>query len=44
MKRINEHKLQAFTVGSMGKRVLSRKEQEELKKKEDEEAAAHVSS
>lgn len=26
----------------MGKRVLSRKEQEELKKKEDEEAAAHV--
>jgi hypothetical protein len=26
----------------MGKRGLSRKEQEELKKKEEEEAAAHV--
>lgn len=42
MKRINEHKLQAFTVGSMAGKRASRKEQEEMKKKEDEKAAAHV--
>jgi hypothetical protein len=41
-QKINEQKLAAFTIGAMGKRGLSRKEQEELKKKEEEEAAAHV--
>ncbi|XP_053963349.1 U2 snRNP-associated SURP motif-containing protein [Anastrepha ludens] len=42
MKRISEKKLEAFAVGNMGKRTLSKKELEEQKKKEDEAAAAHV--
>lgn len=42
MKRISEKKLEAFAVGNMGKRTLSKKEIEEQKKKEDEAAAAHV--
>ncbi|XP_055538676.1 U2 snRNP-associated SURP motif-containing protein isoform X2 [Wyeomyia smithii] len=42
MKKITEQKLQAFTVGTMGKRQLSRKELEEQKKREDEAAAAHA--
>ncbi|XP_058831221.1 U2 snRNP-associated SURP motif-containing protein [Topomyia yanbarensis] len=42
MKKIAEQKLQAFTVGTMGKRQLSRKELEEQKKREDEAAAAHA--
>ncbi|KAI8438904.1 hypothetical protein MSG28_011233 [Choristoneura fumiferana] len=42
MKKIPEQKLQAFSVGSMGARNLSKKELEELRKKEEEEAAAHV--
>lgn len=42
MKKIAEQKLQAFAVGTMGKRQLSRKEQEEQKRKEDEAAAAHA--
>uniref|UniRef100_A0A6B2EDE7 Putative splicing regulator n=1 Tax=Phlebotomus kandelakii TaxID=1109342 RepID=A0A6B2EDE7_9DIPT len=42
MKKINQHKLQAFAVGSMGQRGLSRKEQEEQKKREEEQAAAHA--
>lgn len=43
LKKIPEQKLQAFSVGSMGARNLSKKELEELRKKEEEEAAAHVS-
>ncbi|XP_036331068.1 U2 snRNP-associated SURP motif-containing protein [Rhagoletis pomonella] len=42
MKRISDKKLEAFAVGNMGKRTLSKKELEEQKKKEDEAAAAHV--
>ncbi|XP_055702825.1 U2 snRNP-associated SURP motif-containing protein [Phlebotomus papatasi] len=42
MKKINQHKLQAFAVGAMGQRGLSRKEQEEQKKREEEQAAAHA--
>ncbi|XP_037821310.1 U2 snRNP-associated SURP motif-containing protein [Lucilia sericata] len=42
MKRISEKKLEAFAVGTMGKRQLSKKEIEEQKKKDDEAAAAHV--
>lgn len=42
LQKIAEQKLQAFTVGTMGKRQLSRKELEEQKKREDEAAAAHV--
>ncbi|XP_005179362.1 U2 snRNP-associated SURP motif-containing protein [Musca domestica] len=42
MKRISEKKLEAFNVGTMAKRQLSKKEIEEQKKKDDEEAAAHV--
>nr|XP_013118904.1 unnamed protein product [Stomoxys calcitrans] len=42
MKRISEKKLEAFNVGAMAKRQLSKKEIEEQKKKDDEEAAAHV--
>lgn len=36
--------MEAFSVGIMGKRQLSKREIEEQKKKEDEEAAAHVRS
>lgn len=43
-QKINEQKLQAFTIGAMGKRPLTRKEQEEIRKREEEEAAAHVSN
>ena len=35
--------MEAFAVGTMGKRQLSKKELEEQKKKDDEAAAAHVS-
>lgn len=41
-QRISEKKLEAFNVGTMAKRQLSKKEIEEQKKKDDEEAAAHV--
>lgn len=43
LQKINEQKLQAFAIGAMGKRPLSRREQEEQRKREDQEAAAHVS-
>ncbi|XP_065367356.1 U2 snRNP-associated SURP motif-containing protein [Calliphora vicina] len=42
MKRISEKKLEAFAVGTMGKRQMSKKELEDQKKKDDEAAAAHV--
>lgn len=41
-QKINEQKLQAFAIGTMGQRPLSRREQEERRKKEEEEAAANV--
>lgn len=41
-QQIAEQKLKAFSVGTMGKRTLSKKEMEEQKKKEQEEAAAQV--
>lgn len=43
IQKINEKKLEAFSIGTMGKRVLSKKELEEQRKKEEDEAAAHVS-
>ncbi|XP_072401929.1 U2 snRNP-associated SURP motif-containing protein [Diabrotica undecimpunctata] len=39
---IAEQKLKAFTIGTMGKRTLSKRELEEQRKREEEEAAAHV--
>jgi hypothetical protein len=36
--------LKAFSIGTMGKRTLSKKEQDEQRKREQEEAAAQVSS
>ncbi|XP_026475095.1 U2 snRNP-associated SURP motif-containing protein isoform X2 [Ctenocephalides felis] len=42
IKKINEKKLEAFSIGTMGKRVLSKKELEEQRKKEEDEAAAHA--
>jgi len=42
LQKIAEQKLKAFSIGSMGKRSLSKKEQEELKKREQQEAAAQV--
>lgn len=42
-QKINEQKLQAFAIGAMGKRPLSKKEQEDRRKREEETAAAHVS-
>lgn len=40
LQKINEQKLQAFQIGAMGKKPVSRKEQEELKKKQEEQEAA----
>ncbi|KYB29903.1 U2 snRNP-associated SURP motif-containing protein-like Protein [Tribolium castaneum] len=42
IKNIPEQKLKAFSIGTMGKRSLSKKELEEQRKKEEERAAAHV--
>ncbi|KAL0272337.1 UNVERIFIED_CONTAM: hypothetical protein PYX00_005352 [Menopon gallinae] len=42
MKQIAEQKLKAFSIGTMGKRPLSKREIEEQRKKEEEEAAAHA--
>lgn len=42
IKNIPQQKLKAFSIGSMGKRGLSKKEMEEQRKKEEERAAAHV--
>lgn len=42
LQKIAEQKLQAFAIGAMGQRPLSRREQEERRKKEEEEAAASV--
>ncbi|GLH10041.1 U2 snRNP-associated SURP motif-containing protein [Gryllus bimaculatus] len=42
MKQISEQKLKAFSIGTMGKRQLSKKELEEQRKKEQEEAAAQA--
>ncbi|XP_049858071.1 U2 snRNP-associated SURP motif-containing protein [Schistocerca gregaria] len=42
MKQIAEQKLKAFSIGSMGKRQLSKKELEEQRKKEQEVAAAQA--
>uniref|UniRef100_A0A0L8H321 Uncharacterized protein n=1 Tax=Octopus bimaculoides TaxID=37653 RepID=A0A0L8H321_OCTBM len=44
VKAISESKLKAFNIGTMniGKKGLSKKEQEELKRKQDEEATAQV--
>ena len=41
-RSIAEQKLKSFSIGSMGKRGISRKEQEELKKKQDQEEVAKV--
>lgn len=43
-QKIAEQKLQAFAIGAMGQRPLSRREQEERRKKEEEQAAASVCS
>ncbi|XP_065165583.1 U2 snRNP-associated SURP motif-containing protein-like isoform X2 [Atheta coriaria] len=40
--KIPQQKLKAFSIGSMGKRTLSKKELEEQRKKEEERAAAHA--
>ncbi|XP_022915501.1 U2 snRNP-associated SURP motif-containing protein isoform X2 [Onthophagus taurus] len=40
--KIPQQKLKAFTIGTMGKRPLSKKELEEQRKKEEEKAAAHA--
>lgn len=42
-QKIPQQKLKAFTIGTMGKRSLSKRELEEQRKKEEEKAAAHVS-
>nr|CAH7739350.1 unnamed protein product [Callosobruchus chinensis] len=42
VKNIPEQKLKAFSIGTMGKRILSKKELEEQRKREEEKAAAHV--
>lgn len=43
LQQIAEQKLKAFSIGTMGKRPLSKKELEEQRKKEQEQAAAQVS-
>ncbi|XP_045482646.1 U2 snRNP-associated SURP motif-containing protein [Harmonia axyridis] len=42
IKNIPEQKLKAFSIGTMGKRALSKRELKEQRKKEEERAAAHV--
>uniref|UniRef100_A0AAR5P163 RRM domain-containing protein n=1 Tax=Dendroctonus ponderosae TaxID=77166 RepID=A0AAR5P163_DENPD len=42
LKSIPEQKLKAFSIGTMGKRGLSKRELEEQRKREEERAAAHV--
>lgn len=42
LQQITEQKLKAFSIGTMGKRPLSKKELEEQRKKEQEQAAAQV--
>ncbi|KAJ8670800.1 hypothetical protein QAD02_002059 [Eretmocerus hayati] len=42
MKQIAEQKLKAFSIGTMGKRPLSKKEVEDQRKKEQEQAAAQA--
>ncbi len=42
LKNLAEQKLKSFSIGTMGKRALSRKEQEELKKKQEEEDVGKV--
>jgi U2-associated protein SR140 len=42
MQQIAEQKLKAFSIGTMGKRQMSKKELEDQRKKEQEEAAAQV--
>ncbi|XP_050314384.1 U2 snRNP-associated SURP motif-containing protein [Anthonomus grandis grandis] len=42
LKNIPEQKLKAFSIGTMGKRTLSKRELEEQRKREEEKAAAHV--
>jgi hypothetical protein len=41
-RSIAEQKLKSFSIGSMGKRGVSRKEQEDLRKKQDEEEVGKV--
>ena len=42
LQQIAEQKLKAFSIGTMGKRPLSKKELDDQRKKEQEEAAAQV--
>lgn len=44
LQNIPEQKLKAFSIGTMGKRNLSKRELEEQRKREEEEAAAHVNT
>ena len=41
-RSIAEQKLKSFSIGAMGKRGISRKEQEEMKKKQEEEEVGKV--
>jgi hypothetical protein len=42
MQQIAEQKLKAFSIGTMGKRQMSKKELEDQRKKEQEKEAAQV--
>ncbi len=42
MKNLAEQKLKSFSIGTMGRRALSKKEQEELRKKQEEEDVGKV--
>lgn len=42
MKSLAEQKLKSFSIGTMGKRTISRKEQEELRKRQEEEDVGKV--
>lgn len=41
-RSIAEQKLKSFSIGTMGKRGISRKEQEELKKRQEQEEVGKV--
>lgn len=42
LRSLAEQKLKSFSIGTMGKRGLSKKEQEEMRKKQEEEAVGQV--
>ena len=41
-KSLQEQKLKSFSIGTMGRKTLSKREQEEMKKKQEEDEVGKV--